>query len=455
MATDAGISDSAIISETRHKGGDQGGWASLGAVLGGSGVAQGAAAYDNGMRVGAQTADALAQAKDRVQKSTSAEQAAAALESPQLQQQLHLTPELGSYFATQARMGKDPKEVTGMMLENQQYQLRARIADTKQPLDERHAAAFAEAPASMAPKAEGSLGSVFDPGANGGSGQTAVSPLQTRVAEAGVGLKDAQAAAAPVNAAAHTVSAANSGTGNGKLQTGYRWKMNPDNPGEVMLDPSGKPLQEPNPASSESAVTARYHEVVLNAANGISREAANVQKMGYDTSKGAMTIGGTHSGILNTLTDNLGKGLSSTDQQQYSSTMTNIGRFMSQIENAGRMPPGTMTAQLDKLAATPGTTENARLYNLALVRQNMEAGADTINASGASPAVKTAYAKALKSTQESIPFTPSQIIDFERTAKKGVTLQQFLSGNQASSTAPSGATSAPVDLGNGWTVVKH
>lgn len=461
MADQGGFSDYEAINATRHEVANpaETGWAHTGAALGdaitGASTAPGNAAYTRGMQVGASTIDALAQARDRVQKSQAALKAAAALRNPELQAQLGYSPEIGDYAATLAENGGDPEKVTKMLLDNQQLNFRKKLGDATAPGADRHAAAFALDPATAAPKPEGPNGSVFDPLARGGSGATAVGGDQHALVQSEIGRNNATGQAATTNANTRQ----SQGGLFGKPPPGMRYVMNPDSNGDptdannYKLDNTGRPSVEQipgMPTKGESAVSARYHEVVLNAANGISREAENVAKMGYDTSKGAMTLGGTHTGILNTITDNLGKALSTTDQQQYSSTMTNIGRYLGMIEQAGRMVPGTLAGQLDKLASTPGTTENARLYNLSLARQTMESGADTIHASGAAQAVKDTYDKALERTVKAIPFTPSDIIDFERSAK-GQTLQQFLASRKSGGGATAGAT----DLGNGWTVVKH
>lgn len=438
MADDGGISDNAIVGEVRREPvGGGGGWASLGHALGGglggANTIAGETAYENGMRVGAQTADALAQAKDRVQKSDSADQAAKALQSPELQAQLHLTPELGNYFATQARMGKNPEEVTQMMLQNQQYQMRNRIADTSQPLDQRHAAAFAEAPASMAPKAEGPLGSVFDPGANGGSGQTQVSPLQQQVAEAGVGLKDAQAAAAPVNAAAHATQAANSGAGSGKLLTGNKWVADPQDPSGVLHDSTGQAVQAPdlNANKGEGAVSERNTRRMVIAAQGLAKEASNLSKIGLSESTG-MQVSGSGKGVFGTASENMGKAFSTDAQQNYKSSIAGMERQLATLELAGGIPPGTYVNQLKTAVANdPSDTPSNRLFHASIFRQIAEVAAESAHASPKMDVQsKNAIYDAVEKVQKAIPFTASEVQDYRRDGKKGQTFQQYLDSAQ-------------------------
>lgn len=459
MATDAGISDNAIIDSTRHHGSDPNGWASLGAAVGGGQIA-GTQAYESGMRVGAQTADALAQAKDRIQKSNAAQQAAQAMRDPALQSQLGLTPELGNYYATQAEQGGNAEAITKSMLDVVKAKNMRTIADPTQPLEARHDAAFSEAPASMAPHAEGPLGSVFDPGANAGSGATTVSPLQTQVAQAGVGLKQAQAAAAPVNAAAHTTSAdaaaANANNNQGKLKPGYQFVQDTDKTsptyGQVKTNPDGTPMQQPNPNAGggrEGAVNARYNQNMLGAASGMSRELQNVAAIGPTTSAGATGFAPGHTGIVATLSDNLGRALSDTDQQEFHKSMQNMGRFVGILENGGRATTkGASGSAQEAIESQAADTQNSRLYGLAIARQVMEAQQDRIHASGTTPQVIDAYDSEVAKAKKAIPFTPLDVINFGRSGK-GVAfadwLKQHGSDNQAAAPtggAPAGAAPA-------------
>lgn len=450
MATDAGISDNAIIDSTRHRGSDPDGWASLGAAVGGGQIA-GTQAYEGGMRVGAQTADALAQAKDRIQKSSAAQQAAQAMRDPNLQTQLGLTPELGNYYATQAEQGMDPEKLTKSMLDVVKMKNQQTIADPTQSLEARHDAAYSEAPASMAPHAEGPLGSVFDPGANNGSGATTVSPLQAQVAQAGVGLKQAQAAAAPVNAAAHVTSAnAAAANAGGKLKTGYQWSIDNDKTsptyGQVQNGPDGSPLQVPNPTAGgghEGAVNARYNQNMLGAASGISRELANVAAIGPTTSAGATGFAPGHGGILATVSDNLGRAMSSEDQQEFHKSMQNMGRFVGMLENGGRATTkGASGSAQEAIESQVGDTLNSRLYGLAIARQAVEAQQDRIHASGTTPAVVDAYDKELASVKKSIPFTPVDVVNFGRSGK-GQTFSSWLQKNGQDNQAAASTGGAP------------
>lgn len=423
MADDGGISDNAIVGEVRREpSGNGSGWSSLGHALGGglggANTLAGETAYQNSMRVGAATADALAQAKDRVQKSDSADQAAKALETPELQQQLGLSPELGSYFATQARMGKDPGEVTKMMLENQNYRMRAKIADTSQPLDQRHAAAFAEAPASMAPHAEGSLGSVFDPGANGGSGQTTVGAPQMSLANSEIQKNKATGEAATALAAQREnqpMGPGGPGAGQfGKAPSGYRYKLDENMQPTGVLEPiAGGPADPATP--KEGAYSRTYHENMLGSAQGATTELTNLMDLGPQESVGLSNVKGSK-GLLGALSTDMGRALSTTQQQMVHKSFSNLGRYIATVENGGRPPPQGVTTPLqDTLEALPTDTQYARPYGLALARQDLEAQATRMANSSAAPQIKQAFKDTLDELKKTVPFTPQDVRDWSRS----------------------------------------
>ncbi|MFI5114703.1 MAG: hypothetical protein ACHP7J_06115 [Terriglobales bacterium] len=205
MADTGGISDYAILNQTKHEnpGSGSAGWASLGAALGGGTEVQGANAYDRGMQIGASTIDALAQARARVTANDANQRAAAIIRNPQVQSQLGYTPEIGDYAATVAERGGDPREVAGMLKENQDRRFQSTLGDALAPQNQREAAQAAIAPGSVAPKAEGPLGSVFRPLAQTpqGAGSTTVSPLQAQVANSEIGQHNASAASSNATAA--------------------------------------------------------------------------------------------------------------------------------------------------------------------------------------------------------------------------------------------------------------
>lgn len=464
MADTGGESDYEILNATRPREGTSSGWGALGNVIGGGGSVAGQNAYQNGMRIGAQTADALAQARQRIQENQGRTKVAAAIRDPQFQQSLGIDQATAEVMASRAEAGADPADVTRMGLEAQKLNLGNRVAAGGQS---GRMAAIALAPASGAIHAEGPNGTFVDPFSSSYSSDTpggptntpvTVGPQQGALDQSEIDLRGAQAKAAGVNANANQTRADKApvgGAGSGKLQTGFRWKMDPDNPGEVMTDANGQGIQEPNPAAGSSTVSRRYNSAVVNSAALVAKEAENVAHIGTNTTSGGTQIGGTKPGLLNTLGKNMGLALSDDDQQEYTTSLGNVGRALSTIELSGRSPNQATVSSLDKLVSSPGTTQNARLYNFALIRQIAEAGADGMEGNDdATPAAKAAYHKALTSIQKSIPFTPADVVDFRRNGGSQ-TFQQFLDGQKAPAGGAAVTPGQKQDLGGGWSVVQH
>ena len=458
MADDGGISDNASVGEVRaESAGNPGGWSSLGKALGGGmggpGTIAGETAYQNGMRVGAQTADALAQAKDRVQKSEAAHQAGAALRSPELQAQLKISPELGNYYATQAELGKEPDAVTQMLLKNQEFQRRATIADPTQSLESRHAAAYAQDPASMAPKAEGSLGSVFDPGANKGSGETSVGPLQKQVAQSEIGQHNASASAMSglatqrdnqpfgPNGAGQTGAALF-----GKPPANMRYVMKPDGNGDptdthnYVLDSTGRPSVEPIPgALTEPSTADRFHGVMIMGMGNLANEVHNISRLGFTTTLGATNISGSKpGGILEAIRQNAGNKMSDSDQQLYDTSTKQMGRFLGVNENGGRFVSEAVAQDIThNLANIPAHSEAAMYGHIAAVKQIAQASDDTIQASHASPAYKAISARRRAEIEADVPFSMDDAIDLSKGTVNPA-IEKYIRGRMGGSSKSSG-----------------
>lgn len=468
MADQGGFSDNEILSATQPRASKSAnaGFADLGSALAGGIQQNGSVAYTKGMQIGAQTADALAQARSRVQEAQGRETAAQSLENPQTQQALGLKPEEATLMAARTRAGDSFENLAAATKSFQDARLHGTVADTTADPNARRAAALSLAPASGAIHAEGANGTFVDPFSSnytsdqpGGPDNTPVTvgAQQTALNNSEIALRKKQGDAALQNADAHQTQAekpaANAGLPQ-KLQTGYQFKLNDDKTspdfGKPVLDATGNPVQEPKTGANapEGAVNKRYNQNMLGGALGAAQELENAAAIGPTTTAGATSFDTGHGGILATLSNNLGRAASSTDQQEYHKTMTNIGRYVGLVENGGRPPPGGVTGPIQSaLESQPGDTEYSRLYGLASARQALEVQQDRINASGTTQDVKDAYDKAIKKAQAAIPYTPKDIIDFGR-APQGTKLNDFLnsrhsSGGSVSTADPEGNAPPP------------
>lgn len=455
--SDGGISDNEIVAQTGREVKDNThGWSSLGQAFGSgfnsTGTAGGENAYENGMRIGAQTADALAQAKQRVQTNDANNKAADMLEGPE-GELLGLSPPLRSLGATQLRAGRSFGDVVKDAVESLHLKNRTKIADPNAPENDRVAAAASEVPGDLMPKPVGTLGSVFRPAANNGQGSVAMSPLATQFTESGMALKGAQTSVVQQNADANTkkadaaAAAAGQGHGGGKPPTGYRWKLDENhNPTDTLEFMPGGPSDPSTP--KEGAYSRVYHENMLGSAQGATTELKNLMDLGPSESVGLSNAKGGK-GLLGALSTDMGRAMSSTQQQMVHKSFANLGRYIATVENGGRPPPSGVTTPLqDTLESLPTDTHYSRAYGLALARQDLEAQRSRMANSSAAPAIKSAFEDTLTQLQKAVPFTPQDVRDWSRSNSPS-TLMDWM--KKKSAPAAGGA----VDLGNGWSVTKH
>jgi hypothetical protein len=475
--SDGGPSDYEVLRDT-GKEADSGagnnvsnGFGAIGAALAGNGgpaSAQGENAFANGARIGAQTIDALAQAKDRITKNQQAEMAGQQFENSQFQQQLKISPEEGSYYATQARAGVPPQDIFASIKNGQSIKNRALIADPTADPNARRAALMAENPASADIHAAGDNGSYVDPmlahygtDATGATTATAspvsVSPLQTQLTQSNIGKNNAEGAAATTNAAANTTranTAATTAQNGGKPPIGYHIVKGQD--GNPVMDETGAPVltfdkggpHDPGIAKPEGAYQRIYSSNMVGSAGGVAKELTNMDALGNGANSGGMNAGPGHGGLLATTSDNLGRAISSTTQQEYKKSAANMGRFIGMIENGGRpTTTGAAGSAQEAVEAQAMDTPESALYSRALARQAVEAQVDRMRTSGAPPEKIAAYEKALDEVKKAVPYTPVDLIHF-RSAPAGTDLKTWLktNGQDAQEAAPAGGGDAMTAL---------
>lgn len=431
------------------------GWASVGGGLGdavtGASTAPGNPAFTKGLQVGAQTIDALAQARQRIQDNQSNQSAATQLRSPQFQQMLGLKPEEGEYAATLAEKGAPPQQVTEFLKGQMDIRNRQTLGDDTAPLAARHAAAMALSPASATPHEFGTAGSTFDPLGNGGSGASQVSQQQSQMNESQIVHNQQTGDAATSNAATNANRAANTNS-TPKLATGNKWISDPQDPSGVQHDSNGQPVQGPdlNANKGEGAVGERYTRRIVNAQNGLAKEASNLRDIGLDADTGAQV--GPGKGIMGTLSENAGKAFSSTQSQLYKSSMAGVERQLATVELAGQVPPGTYVDQLRAAVEnTKADTPAARAFHGAQLRQIAEVAAESAaeNPKISDQARDGIFAATTK-IQQAIPWTTREATGWERNGKPGQSFQQYLDANPREPTehfGPSGSTPAAPTAG--------
>jgi hypothetical protein len=451
MADQGGISDYSALANTSREARTtaHSGWASLGSALGGGGALAGTQAYDSGMRVGAQTIDALAQARQRINDSSQAEAAGQALESPQMQQALGLPQPIMNYLATTARMTGDASKVAELGQQFLALKNRSALADPNGDIRTQHAAANSLNPAGAQPHAEGPNGSVFDPLGNALGGQTTVGTDQHALTQSEIGQHNAAAGAetALTTQRNNNPMGGSGGGAFGKPPPGMRYQIDPTSM-DYVLDNTGRPALEAipgyNQAKGESGNNARFHENQLGAAEQGAREVDNITglKGGILSSSGAAGVSGGH-GMGGQISMNVGRMISDTNQQEYARSIKNFGRAVSMMENggslraAGQGAAGSYQEQFENL---PSDTPDTRAYGLALMRQAYEAQNEKIQNGLASKEQKAEMQRITDSVVRAIPFSPRDVSGRDTS----VPIQQWLDsrygtkGGGSAAAAPSG-----------------
>lgn len=447
--TDGGISDNAIIAETRPRGLNESGFASLGNLLGGGDIAQGQQAYANGMRMGAQTIDALAQAKQRITSNQQAEQAAQVMGSPEFAQATGVPPPLVTYAQTAARAGVPPQEITAALTAYQQMKMRSQVADKTADPNTRLSAALGLDPAGAIPKAEGLAGNfssplMYDASKPAGPNNTPVyvSPQQNAENQASINEKNAQAGAAQANTAltqtkiplvqAQTANAANGGAN--KIPVGYQIKLDPDTM-EPVTDATGRPVLERRPGLPDTAVGSRenmYSARVIQGAEQASTDVHNFMQLPVGTTTGMLGVGsGPGKSIVHTLVDNARNKLSDDYVQKYNATLAGLSRGMATMETQGLVPNGTFTQSMDSYAARDGDTPSTIAYKQAMVRQVFENAERTAQANPhVAQSFKDEFHRIVGQVQNDIPQMPEDALRWE-ASPKGTTLQNVIDQRKA------------------------
>lgn len=459
MAEQGGISDYSLISSTRPKGGASNGWASLGSALAGGGEVAGENAYNNGLRIGASTADAMAQARDRIQKSQGAMKAAQAMRDPKFAEATGIPPGMIEVMASRSEAGEDPEVVTKMGLAAQQFNHRATLADPNADPNKRLGSALALDPAGAVPKAEGPNGSFISPlnfnasqAPGPGNTPVTVGADQHALVQSEIGAHNATAKATGALATQrdnNPMGGTGGGGGMPKLPTGYMWDtdkdMNSPTYGQVQTSADGKPRMVPNPTAGtgEGTYAKLYHESMVGSVSGASAELKNIMDLGPQESVGLSNVAG-HKGVLGVLGTDMGRALSSNEQQILHKSFANLGRFVATAENGGRPPPaGVVTPLQDAIESLPTDTVASRVYGIAQVRQNLEAQLPRVLNGTASPDIKREFQTEIDNLKHVVPFTPQDVRDWMRSPQKDQDIGTYMKGKGGTKTAPAAAGAAP------------
>lgn len=397
------------------------GWQSLGSSLvPGASEARGEAAYEGGLRIGAQTANALAEARQRVNDAEMGRQAGNFIATNA--ENMGISPEAGGLARIYAEKGAKPEELSNMVQGFQKAKLSAMIADPNGDPNAQYHAGEALDPSMMKPTAVGQAGSFIAP--------SRFNPNDPKSNPVTITPEQSTLNTATANERQHSADRPFGQAGIGTLKHGNEWvPADPNDPTKgVLIDSNGMGVQRPtlNANPGEGAIGERYTRRVVNAQNGLAKEAENLRSIGLDASTEAQV--GPGKGVMGTLFENAGKTFSSEKSQNYKATMAGIENQLGTIELAGQVPPGTYQNQLKSAVENTGAdTMQNRMFHAARLRQIAEVAAESAadNPKMSDTARNGIYA-AVNKIQQSIPFTTSEVLAWGKHGKAGESFQQYL-----------------------------
>ena len=466
-----GISDYAVLSQTRGEENQstpgEKGFATLGAALSGGAAAEGQQAFNQGARMGAQTIDALAQAKQRVTAASQAHIAAQTLRDPSVQQAMGLPSEVAEYLATNAEAGVDPEKIAKAGQSFQDIKQRSTLADPNAPMQDRLGAALARAPGEAIPKAVGTAGSYQAPLAvnDQNPSPVTISPQQSRENEAEIAQRNAAAAASPINAAAHMASATKPTAGSAAAENlPPGWAKPPQNmryaadptapPGSKQSDANfyardatGRPTLEPIPGGGKdpnapAAATGReavQYMRVIGSARQAATDMHNLSILPIGTKMGFGMGEAPGKSLLQSTVDNYRNEIGTSSQHKLNTAFLGLSRGLAGVETSGMVPNGTFTHSFENYAPRDGDTVGDIAWKGASMRQVIENGAEVLKSNPrVSPQMNAEMDKIVGQVQKDYPYTPQDALDFDK-APKGTSLSKFLSSRQqGGETAPAG-----------------
>ncbi len=224
--------------------------------------------------------------------------------------------------------------------------------------------------------------------------------------------------------------------------------------GGKKVDPGSiEPLEKDGTLGNRESV---FTQRIIMAGNEASKALTNVVKLPMSSSTGL--FGGRRQGpsLFEATKEVFTNKMSSDETRRYNIVATGFQRQLGMIESAGLAPPGSLVHQMDTVMFKEGDTTIDKMSKLAEIRQIVEAGLETTLANPRVPGAERDHInKILGDVRNAVPFTQSDVIDFEQAATKRpkLTLKRYMEekmavppdlGPPAATTIPGGgSTPAP------------
>lgn len=421
------------------------GWQALGNAIGGGNKLPSALAYEQGQSIGANTADALAQARARVDKNNYMENMD---QDPHVQAAFPDPKDRATYIAA-TLAGQSPESLVSAQSGQFKLGQQKAIADptTSDAQTARNLLSIGQNANIIHNVGEaGSMTNELHPDLG-----VQVSPLGAAIGGSTVAKNNAEAAASSSTVPLHASQAhladvtANNG---GKLPNGYAPAIDAD--GNPVLDlGTGLPkltfrgggpadVDAPKP---QGAVEARMMNRSLDAATQSAKDLAQIVQLPVGASQGVLGYGATPGKtLLQSVKGDLTNRLAPTEVQQYGVVSSGMSRALASLEAAGGIPSGAFQGSFDKLNILDGDSTETAMLKLAKQRQIIESAlSSTITENPRVPAKSKEVANdLLTQLRTAIPFEPMDVIKLHNGDGKMTLAQSMGIKPGAPAAAPGG-----------------
>ena len=431
-------------------------WANLGNTLAGGNALNGQMAEAKGESLGANTIDALAQARARVDQNTARENLSQSIS--------HLVkdPDQVAGLTGAFQAGIDPTKISEY--QKQAFETGQRLLasnpNTSDPDAARAIYSVQNNPEVLRTGANGEFQNVLHP--DQGIQET---PLGSAIAGANIAEKqsataknNAEATAATSRAHAADILAQNGG----RAPPGYQWTTDENGVSELAPIPGGPKDPAAKSAAPMGGREAAIFQRQLSSAKQATAGISSIMSMPSGATAGVMGIGAApgHSPLQATA-DTLRNAVTPNDVQIYNTMLPGLDRSLATIETAGMVPPGTFTNSFGNLTFREGDSEDTKLHKLAEMRQIIDNGMDVAANNPRIPKEQQDYIRGIQSDiRTAIPFTHQDLFRLAADKQPGETVADVVkrrtgqtsgasAGAPASTAAPAPAAGG---LPAGWTV---
>lgn len=422
------------------------GWASLGNTIAGGNELPSTIAYEQGMSLGANTQDALAQARARVDQNNAKEN---------LDKNLADSipdPKQRAVIVQSIQAGVDPRNMTGAQLDQFKLGQQQQVADPNTSPEQTARSLLSigqNANLTHAVGDNGNFTSELTPG------QVTMSPLGAKIAGASVAKTEAETAnqnsEIPLHAAQARQADALASVGGVKPPAGYAWGPSDPATGQRTLTQVQGGPADVNTPKPMGAVEARSVNRSLDAANQSVQDLGQIASLPVGANSGVLGYGSTPGKtIMDSLSSDFKNRLAPQEVQQYTVVSSGMSRALASLEAAGQIPSGSFTNSFDKLAILDGDSAGTAALKLAKQKQIMKTALEsTIMDNPRVPKQFQDKAQTyLDQMDQAIPFTPQDVIKLQNK-NGGMTLGQSLGVKPgAAPAAPAPAAGAPASFPN-------